>query len=205
MNRFSVRSLLLTATLFSLISCGETKEFDDHANWKSRNSDFISQIAAKCSDKTPETASVGQLFRLLSYKLDPEQEWDNSSYVYCEILDKGVDTLSPYFSDSIRINYRVRLIPTDYYPEGQIVDRSFMTSDLNPTVNVPSSHKVSSLIEGVSTAIMHMHVGDFWKLYVPYGLAYGSNEKNDIPSYSALIFEINLTEIAPTGESLSPR
>ena len=80
-----------------------------------------------------------------------------------------------------------------------------MTQNLDPSVNVPSSHKVSSLIEGVSTAVMQMHIGDFWKLYVPYQLAYGSNEKNNIPSYSALIFEINLTEIAPTGQSLSPR
>ena len=205
MKRFPAIAILLAVTLFSLISCGETEEFDDHANWKSRNSDFISQVASRCSDETPETAAQGQLFRLLSYKLDPTQEWDNSSYVYCEILTKGGDTLSPYFSDSVRINYRVRLIPTDYYPEGQIVDRSFMTQNLDPSVNVPSSHKVSSLIEGVSTAVMQMHIGDFWKLYVPYQLAYGSNEKNNIPSYSALIFEINLTEIAPTGQSLSPR
>ena len=175
--------VLLTVVMLFTLSCAETKETDDHANWKERNTDFINNIAANCGNADPESATEGQSFRLLSF----------------------TDTISPNYTDSVRINYRVRLIPTDNYPEGQVVDQSFKTDNLDPTVNIPYSFRVSGLIEGVTTALMHMHCGDYWKLYIPYGMAYGTSDKGTIPAYSALIFEINLTETARTGQSLSPR
>lgn len=207
MKRLLAISVLLAAAVTSLISCGETKEADDHANWKSRNIAYISGIAAQCTDLslTPEAASEGQMFRILSYKLDPEKSWGANSYVYCKVLKKGTGTVSPYYSDSIRINYRMRLMPTDNYPEGQVIDRSFMTAQLDPGLNVPASFKVASLIDGVISALSHMHCGDYWIIYVPYSLGYGTSSKTGIPGCSSLIYELNLTEIAPTGTSLSPR
>ena len=207
MKRLLAISVLLAAAVTSLISCSETKEADDHANWKSRNLAYIAGIAAQCTDPglTPENASEGQMFRILSYKLDPSQSWGANSYVYCKVLKKGTGTVSPNYTDSIRINYRMRLMPTDNYPEGQVVDRSFMTAQLNPDLNVPASHKVSTLIDGVISSVSHMHCGDYWLIYVPYSLGYGTTSKTGIPGYSSLIYELNLTEIAPTGTNLSPR
>ena len=205
MKRPLAISVLLASALFSFISCSETKETDDHANWKDRNASFISSIASQCSDLTPQTAAEGQMFRLLSYKLDNARQWGDGSYIYCKVIRKGTGTESPNFTDSIRINYRVRLMPTDNYPEGQVVDRSFVTAILNPEMNIPSSFKVSSLIDGAATAIMNMHCGDYWIVYIPYGIGYGTNDRSSIPGYSALIYEINLTEFAVPGQSLSKR
>lgn len=210
MKRVFALSLLLAATLTSLVSCGETEEFDDHANWEKRNSQFIDSIAIKCDLNSHNYASVdeipeGQLFKLASFKIDSKQPHSNGAYVYCSILKKGNDTISPKYTDSIRVNYRVRLIPTQNYPEGQVVDQSFKTADLDPSVNIPSSFEVAGLIDGVATALMYMHCGDYWKLYIPQELGYGTTDKTDIPGYSALIFELNLTEIARTGQDLSPR
>ena len=195
--------LAVILTVFS--SCKETAEFDDHANWQSRNSDFLSGIASDHSNEMPEVAAKGAKFRLLSFRLDPAKSWSNSNFVFCEVLEQGNGTESPYYTDSIRFNYRVRLIPTDYYPEGQVVDQSFKTAQLDPSVNIPASFAVNSVIEGVITALMHMHCGDYWKLYIPSGMAYGTSGSGAIPGYSTLIFEVNLTEIARTGEDLSPR
>ena len=205
MKRFPRLFTILATLLLITVSCGETKEVDDHANWQSRNSEFIANIAGRYADMLPENAQEGQLFKILSFKLDPSKSWGNGSYVYCEVLKKGTDTISPQYTDSIRINYRVRLMPTDNYPEGQVVDQSFKTANLDPTVNIPSSFCVSGLIDGVTTAVMHMHCGDFWRLHIPYGLGYGTKDKGSIPAYSTLTFEINLTETAPTGQDLSPR
>jgi FKBP-type peptidyl-prolyl cis-trans isomerase FklB len=198
-------SVLLAGTLLPFISCSETKETDDHANWKDRNASYISSIASQCGDLTPQTATEGQMFRLLSYKLDNKRQWGDDSYVYCKVIKKDTGTVSPKFTDSIRINYRVRLMPTANYPEGQVVDRSFMTANLDPEMNIPSSFKVSSLIEGAATAIMNMHCGDYWIVYIPYGIGYGTNDRSGIPGYSALIYEINLTEFAVPGQNLSKR
>jgi FKBP-type peptidyl-prolyl cis-trans isomerase FklB len=205
MKRILALSVLLAGTLLPFISCSETKETDDHANWKDRNASYISSIASQCGDLTPQTATEGQMFRLLSYKLDNKRQWGDDSYVYCKVIKKDTGTVSPKFTDSIRINYRVRLMPTANYPEGQVVDRSFMTANLDPEMNIPSSFKVSSLIEGAATAIMNMHCGDYWIVYIPYGIGYGTNDRSGIPGYSALIYEINLTEFAVPGQNLSKR
>ena len=206
MKRLSaIFPIVLAVILTAFSSCKETAEFDDHANWQNRNSDYVSALASVYSNTVPEAPAKGDRFRILSFKLDPEKSWGNGSFVYCEVLEQGTGTQSPYYTDSIRINYRVRLIPTDYYPEGQVVDQSFKTANLDPTVNIPSSFLVSGVIDGVTTAVMHMHCGDYWRLTIPSGLGYGSNDKGAIPAHSTLIFEINLTEIAPTGEDLSPR
>ena len=207
MKRFrAIFTVLAAAVIMTVSSCKETEEFDDHANWQERNSAFISDIASAYSNDMPESAAKGARFRLLSFALDPEKKtWGNDNYVYCEVLEQGTGTQVPYYNDSVRFNYRVRLIPTDYYPEGQVVDQSFKTASLDPSVNIPASFAVNTVIEGVTTALMHMHCGDYWKLYIPSGLAYGTSGSGSIPGHSTLIFEINLTEIAHTGNDLSPR
>lgn len=206
MNRFrTIFTVLASAVTLAFFSCKETKEFDDHADWKKRNSAFIADKVSDHGNDMPATAAKGAKFRLLSYKLDPSKDWASSSYVYCEVLEQGTGTDVPYFNDSVRFNYRVRLIPTVHYPEGQVVDQSFKTASLDPAVNIPASFAVNTVIEGVTTALMHMHCGDYWKLYIPSGLAYGTSGSGSIPGHSTLIFEINLTEIAHTGNDLSPR
>jgi FKBP-type peptidyl-prolyl cis-trans isomerase FklB len=206
MKRLSaVIPFLWAIVLLSFFSCKETKEFDDHANWKSRNQEYISKLAPGYSSTVPEKPAKGDRFKILSYRMDPEKEWGSVYYVYCEVMESGDGTESPCFTDSVRFNYRVRLIPTDYYPEGQVVDQSFKTPTLDPSVNIPTSFSVSGVIEGVTTALMRMHCGDYWKLSIPYNMAYGTTGRGTIPGYSTLIFEINLTELARTGQDLSPR
>ena len=201
-----IRAIIpILATVLFTLSCGETKETDDHANWKDRNADYIAGLAGRYADMKPESAAPGESFRLLSFKLDPDKSWGTGSYVYCDVLAKGTDSISPQYTDSIRMNYRVRLIPTDNYPEGQVIDQSYKTDKLDPEVNIPSSFRLASLIDGVATALMRMHCGDVWRIYIPYGLGYGTSTRNDIPGYSALIYEINLTEMARAGRELSPR
>ncbi len=211
MKKHLTSVLLITSIFLVIAACNETKEFDDHANWESRNLDFMERMADSCDTYRSRgidvsNATAGQMFRLLSYKLDPAKEWSRSSgYVYCRVISKGDGTESPYITDSVRINYRARLIPTTNYPEGEIVDHSYKTDRLDPTVNVPASFQVNGLIDGVVTALQYMHIGDHWILYIPQQMAYGSTSKNQIPKHSALMFEINLTQYARTGQALPPR
>lgn len=211
MRRFLTIATFILASALSFTACRETEEFDDHANWKQRNTDFIAAIADSCDAFIEKGVSVdnavpGQMFRLTSFKLDPSKEWSRTNgYVYCKVISKGDGTISPAYTDSVRMNYRVRLMATENYPDGEIVDQSYKTNSLDPAVNVPASYQVSSLIDGVATALMYMHTGDRWIVYLPYHLGYGTKDKTGIPGYSSLIFDINLTEIARTGTELSPR
>lgn len=60
----------------------------------------------------------------------------------------------------------------------------------------PATFKVNGVIKGWQQALKLMPVGSKWEIYLPYELGYGAQGVgNDIPPYSALIFEIELIEI----------
>jgi FKBP-type peptidyl-prolyl cis-trans isomerase FklB len=80
---------------------------------------------------------------------------------------------------------------TTYY-KGMLVDGTVFDSSKGNPVSFP----VNRVIEGWIEALQLMPVGSKWKLYIPYDLAYGAQQKGAvIVPYSALIFEIELLGI----------
>ena len=49
-----------------------------------------------------------------------------------------------------------------------------------------------------------MHRGDYWRIYVPSDLGYGSSATSSIPAYSVLIFDLTLVDFSPVGETMNP-
>lgn len=72
----------------------------------------------------------------------------------------------------------------------------------NPATARPITMAVSSSIRGMATALQHMHIGDLWRIYVPYQLGYSSTAQDEIPAYSTLIFEVQLKAYCRKGSSL---
>ena len=56
-----------------------------------------------------------------------------------------------------------------------------------------------SVPDGLTTALMNMHIGDRWLVYVPYQLGYGVRTSNYVPAYSTLIFDISLNGYSRAG------
>jgi FKBP-type peptidyl-prolyl cis-trans isomerase FklB len=54
-------------------------------------------------------------------------------------------------------------------------------------------------VPGFTTALMNMHIGDRWRVYIPYQLGYGSLAKPTC-SYSNLIFDVALVDFWHPGE-----
>ena len=50
--------------------------------------------------------------------------------------------------------------------------------------------------EGFQIALLNMHIGDRWVVYIPYELGYGKRTSGPIPAFSTLVFEIELISIA---------
>ena len=44
-----------------------------------------------------------------------------------------------------------------------------------------------------------MHIGDRWKVYIPYQLAYGKTNNGTIPAYSTLVFDVTLVSYYRAG------
>ena len=182
------------------VSCEETPEIDEYANWKERNVEFIDSIANVAKANTD-----GRWLKLLSFKLNETDingnpaEYDNEDYIYCHVEEYGTGSVHPLFTDFVSVNYRGRLIPSISYPEGKIFDESYKGT-LNPALNVPRNFSMGDLITGWSTALMHMVKGDTWRVYIPAKLGYNAKEKDNIPAYSTLIFDMNLAGIISTNK-----
>lgn len=195
MKRVNIFASLVCLMLFasSLFSCTEKEEVGEFDNWQARNIASIDSIAKVCDANADGTWS-----RICAYNLNDSVEAlspDNAHYIYVQKLENGTGTYSPLYSDSVRVHYMGRLIPTTNYPQGRIFDKSYSSYTFNEATDVPTLYAVSSVVTGFSTALMHMTEGDRWRVYIPSYLGYGTTEKTGIPEWSTLVFDIKLAHI----------
>ncbi|MCQ2112089.1 MAG: FKBP-type peptidyl-prolyl cis-trans isomerase [Bacteroidaceae bacterium] len=186
---------LLIVTMMMQISCKESDVVDEYDNWHSRNQNYIDSIA-----RVAKANADGSWIILKSFTLgDSTNLYVNQPnfFVYAKQLKKGEGTYSPLYNDSVRVHYSGRLIPTSEHPLGFNFDKSYSTSTLNERTDVPALLGVNQNIIGFATALMHMHEGDRWMVYIPYYLGYGSEKipTTNIPAYSTLIFDVQLARI----------
>ena len=93
---------------------------------------------------------------------------------------ENAGNLQPLFTSTATVNYQVHLY------DGTRID-----SAANYTSQLSSVY----LIAGWSEMIMRMHVGDSIEAILPYGLGYGSTGSTSVNPYSALRFNIRLTDV----------
>ena len=188
--------------LFTLLplfmSCSEeTSEEEEFANWKERNDLYLTALAE-------DSMQQAGWQRFKKYSLDQNEEGAVSDYVYVKQIEKGEGTESPLFTDSVRVVYQGRLIPSKSYSKGYVFDGTVYGTYSSKTAYT-NRQKVSGLIAGYTTALMHMHKGDYWRIYIPYELGYGeSGSGTKVPGYSVLIFDLTLLDISPIGEVMKP-
>ena len=174
----------LHASLFT--SCSEENdEEEEFANWQERNEGT--------TDRWATLANNGTYQKLLTYTKDASMSGlVNSDYIYYEVLNRGDGTESPIYTDTVRVAYRGRLIPSTSYKEGYVFDQTYLGDFDWQTANV-TDMVACGLVNGFTTAVMNMHAGDCWRVYIPYQLAYGDRETSkEIKPYSALIFTVEL-------------
>lgn len=100
-----------------------------------------------------------------------------------EIITKGQDGPKPLATDKVKTHYHGMLI------NGEVFDSSVERGE-------PISFPLNQVIPGWTEGVQLMSVGDKFKFFIPYQLAYGERGAgNVIPPYSALIFEVELLGI----------
>ena len=184
---------LFTLSLLLLASCSEedTTE-DEYANWQERNDNAVKEWAAnnaytKILTYTKETTTPGL---------------ENKDYIYVEVLEKGNGTERPLYSDTCRVAYRGRLIPTTSYKDGYVFDETFLGEFDWKTCGTTDFCANNIVRDGFSTALQNMHIGDRWRVRFSYSLGYGANAAGTIPAYSDLIFDIALLDFWHPGEQV---
>jgi FKBP-type peptidyl-prolyl cis-trans isomerase FklB len=98
-----------------------------------------------------------------------------------EVLTEGKGAI-PADADRVKVHYHGTLI------NGTVFDSSVTRGE-------PAVFGVTQVIPGWTEALKLMPVGSKWKLYIPYDLAYGAQDRGTIKPFSNLIFEVELLGI----------
>ncbi|MDR1516887.1 MAG: FKBP-type peptidyl-prolyl cis-trans isomerase [Dysgonamonadaceae bacterium] len=98
-----------------------------------------------------------------------------------EILKKGNGPI-PTDTDQVEVDYHGTLL------NGTVFDSSVKSGQ-------PATFGVTQVIKGWTEALKLMPVGSKWKLYIPYDLAYGTQDGGLIKPFSTLVFEVELKSI----------
>lgn len=130
---------LCLLTVVPLISCEEDDDDDEdtsaeYENWQQRNDEMLELWAAD-----PE------LQKYKNYALNESATAGNSDCIYVEVLEKGKGTETPMLTDTVRIAYRGRLIPSKTYPEGFVFDQSYL-NDFRWETAYPAQEPVGFLV-----------------------------------------------------------
>ena len=190
--------------LFVLLSC--SKDDDDATlqtlvQWQQSNDNYFLSLEKKyaaCTD--------GSWKKFKSYTLGADSVKGGAfDYVYAQVIESAEDPLAatPDYTDSVRVSYQGRLIPTSSNPQGTVFGGT-VYGDYNPQRNGTTKFAVSSLVFGFATALMHMQIGDTWRVYVPSYLGYGTTASSAIPANSTLIFDVTLVDIGKPGHAMNP-
>eukprot|EP00669_Euglena_mutabilis_P007356 TRINITY_DN266_c0_g2_i1.p1 TRINITY_DN266_c0_g2~~TRINITY_DN266_c0_g2_i1.p1 ORF type:complete len:268 (-),score=66.60 TRINITY_DN266_c0_g2_i1:106-888(-) len=100
-----------------------------------------------------------------------------------KVITEGSGTARPGPSDSCSIHYHGTL------PNGTVFDSSYDRGG-------PIRFAVNQVVKGWMEALLMMHEGDKWELYIPYELAYGvDGSPPHIPGFSPLKYETELISI----------
>ena len=195
--------LWLAALLLPLGAATACSESDDEeaveefANWKDRNDAFFATLEDSLS------RDAARWKKIKTYTKDENTAGINTDYIYAKVMEVGSGDASPLYSDSVRIAYRGRLIPSVTYPQGYVFDQTFVGDYSIKTTSVLDGI-VSGYVDGFTTALQHMHRGDWWRVYIPYTLGYGAYTQGSVPAYSVLVFDLILIDFISGNESFGP-
>ena len=179
-------------------SCSEeSDEVEEYANWRERNEAFFASLEDSLS------RDAANWLKIKNYSLDATTAGKPTDYIYAKVIERGEGTESPMYTDSVRVSYLGRLLPSASYAEGYEFDGTVYGKYSSQT-NSTTKFVLSGLTDGFATAVQHMHRGDYWRIYVPSELAYGAYGTTGIPGYSVLTFDLTLIDFCSPGTPMNP-
>ena len=105
-----------------------------------------------------------------------------------EIIREGTGP-RPTLTDVVRVHYHGTLL------DGTVFDSSMDRQREEPGRDWTAVFPVGNVIAGWIEALQLMPVGSKWKLFVPYDLAYGSQDGGIFGPFSTMVFEVELLGI----------
>lgn len=194
--------LLAVLGMAMLVSCSETTgEEGEFSDWQSRNDTYFQRLYTAARQRISSGDASWKIYK--NWSLDDAAATKAENHIVVQVLQAGTGSGSPLYTDSVKVHYRGRLMPSANYPQGYVFDQSYK-DELNPATAKTTTLSVGGVVDGFSTALQQMRIGDRWLVYIPYALGYGATTSNSsIPAYSTLVFDIQLVAYYRAGTQTS--
>lgn len=136
----------------------------------------IAALEAESAEKLKASADF-----IAAKAKEPGVQQIDTTGVYYKPLTTAKDTgRTPELQDRVNVTYRMQL------PDGTVADERTEPVAMSP----------AGLIPGAREALLRMHVGDKWEIYIPQEQGYGAQGAGSIPPFSALVFTVEVTGFA---------
>lgn len=184
--------------LLLLSSCSETDDSSavEYPDWQNTNVTYWNNLYTTTQQKIAGGDTSWKILRNYSLE-DSLSTLKPTDYLIVHVLEEGNGSGSPLYTDSVRVRHAGRLLPSTSYPNGYYFDNNAGSVEDNAGV---SDMACSGLV--FSTALMYMHIGDKWEVYVPWTIGYGESGNETIPGYSVLRFTVQLLAYSRAGSAL---
>lgn len=199
----STNKLILFASLLfiglGLSSCGEDENtVEEYPNWQVKNETYYKNLTDSVKHLIANGNKEWKFFK--TWSKDDTIKGKLGDSICVHVLTAGTGSGCPLYNDSVRVHYLGRILPSTSNSAGNVIAQSYYGT-YNPKTSIPQTFLVSGLIDGFTTALMNMHIGDRWVVYMPYDLGYGSSASS-VPAYSTLIYDITLAAYYRAGSSI---
>ena len=189
--------LALMALALGLASCSEaTDETEEYPDWRNTNTAYWNNLYTQAQQRIAAGDTTWKIYK--SWSIPDTLRTDNTYSIIVHVLKEGTGSGSPLYTDSVRVHYKGRLLPSASYPNGREFDSSWNKATSTATA-APAQFAVAGLYDGFATALQRMHIGDEWEVYMAWPLGAGTKGNAAIPAYSVLTFDINLVAYFRAG------
>lgn len=203
-NQFLIAILMLVGAFTSVAlfsSCSESKgdEVDEYADWQTKNDAYFNKVYTEAQQAVKSGKKDWKILTTWSINDDVAQ---NTDHIVVKVLQEGKGSGCPLYTDNVYVHYIGHLIPSVSYPNGYLFDKSTQTAEMNVASDKPVLVSPNEMTDGFATALQYMHIGDHWRIYVPYQLGYKGASRTGVPAYSTLIFDVYLCEYFRDDDSV---
>ncbi len=212
---FIIYYLLFIISATTIVSaCSEDDgEYDPYYDWEERNAAWYEQIADSAQTAIAQARTAygdeweshceWRMFKSL-LKSQTHQSGNVADSICVHILSCGTGTVSPAYTDSVRVNYRGWLMPTTD-ANGTTFETIFTQTyygTFDPATAAPNLAPPSTYNDGMATALQYMVEGDEWMVYIPQQLFYGAEEKGEVRAYSTVRMRLHMAAVYPAGTTV---
>ena len=190
---------------FCFTACSETDDkVEEYPNWKSKNDAYFVAKYNTVKQAIQSGDTSWKMFK--TYAKDQSKEGEPGDYILVKVIENGTGSGCPLFTDTVRVHLNGQLLASTSYVDssdselGLVFSTSWSGDVFDKNTFVPSKFGVAALVDGFATALQHMHIGDRWKVYIPYQLAYKDENNGVIPPYSTVVFDIMLVAYYRPGQ-----